>query len=488
MPRRASVRPRRPQTCAYRWKRRFRNAATQRSRSRPSRRTLEIKRDVFRKLGAALSPGALRGDQHVVAFGRRSGRRRAEPRARRRHAFFQSRLADEARRDRARRTDLRRSGRSGVQLRRAHRQDAGRRGRYARVHRQPRRASVLPAVHARARARRRLRRGTRRAGPSRRFSHGAVRADGSRSVSTSTWRQPSRSTSARTRPGWRRWRYSARWWAQDAWGERAARDSTSIARDRRSASIRRSRRPATSATPQEQVAIVGFGGIADEIAELRRADTTRTAGASRTTTLARRDIAGRDDRLRRRRRIERSQHASSPNSIRSWARRRSSSSMRTRPTSTRALPRCAIPSASSATAFSARWRASAPWRSSIRKASPTTRSSWPKSSSTCSARASCSSRTCRGSSSGARSDPIVNEAAIAVHEDVASPDDVDTAMRLGTNYPIGPIAWGREIGGARLMRILKRLARHEGEAFAPHRSLWVLRSGRSGRAGRRSRQ
>jgi 3-hydroxybutyryl-CoA dehydrogenase len=69
---------------------------------------------------------------------------------------------------------------------------------------------------------------------------------------------------------------------------------------------------------------------------------------------------------------------------------------------------------------------------------------------------------------------IVNEAAIAVHENVASPDDVDSAMRLGANYPIGPIAWGREIGGARLTRILKRLAAAEGEAFAPHRSLWVL--------------
>jgi 3-hydroxybutyryl-CoA dehydrogenase len=69
---------------------------------------------------------------------------------------------------------------------------------------------------------------------------------------------------------------------------------------------------------------------------------------------------------------------------------------------------------------------------------------------------------------------IVNEAAIAVHQNVASPDDVDSAMRLGANYPIGPIAWGREIGGARLTRILKRLAAAEGEAFAPHRSLWVL--------------
>jgi 3-hydroxybutyryl-CoA dehydrogenase len=69
---------------------------------------------------------------------------------------------------------------------------------------------------------------------------------------------------------------------------------------------------------------------------------------------------------------------------------------------------------------------------------------------------------------------IVNEAAIAIHENVASPDDIDDAMRLGANYPIGPIAWGREIGGGRLTRILRRLAEADGEAFAPHRSLWVL--------------
>jgi 3-hydroxybutyryl-CoA dehydrogenase len=69
---------------------------------------------------------------------------------------------------------------------------------------------------------------------------------------------------------------------------------------------------------------------------------------------------------------------------------------------------------------------------------------------------------------------IVNEAVTAVHENVASAQDVDLAMRLGVNYPIGPIAWGREIGGARIARILRRLADAEGEEFAPHRSLWVL--------------
>lgn len=69
---------------------------------------------------------------------------------------------------------------------------------------------------------------------------------------------------------------------------------------------------------------------------------------------------------------------------------------------------------------------------------------------------------------------IINEAVYAVQEEVASPADVDLAMRLGTNYPLGPIAWGREIGGDRVVRILQRLAGAEGAAFSPHRALWVL--------------
>ncbi|MDE2482792.1 MAG: 3-hydroxybutyryl-CoA dehydrogenase [bacterium] len=69
---------------------------------------------------------------------------------------------------------------------------------------------------------------------------------------------------------------------------------------------------------------------------------------------------------------------------------------------------------------------------------------------------------------------IVNEAVIAVQENVATPDDIDLAMRLGVNYPIGPLAWGREIGGARIAQILRRVAKDDGDAFAPHRALWVL--------------
>lgn len=69
---------------------------------------------------------------------------------------------------------------------------------------------------------------------------------------------------------------------------------------------------------------------------------------------------------------------------------------------------------------------------------------------------------------------IVNEAVIAVRDGIASADDVDLAMRLGTNYPLGPIEWGREIGGGRVRRILEGVAAGEGDCFAPDRALWAL--------------
>jgi 3-hydroxybutyryl-CoA dehydrogenase len=40
---------------------------------------------------------------------------------------------------------------------------------------------------------------------------------------------------------------------------------------------------------------------------------------------------------------------------------------------------------------------------------------------------------------------LVNEASFAIAEGVGSPDDVDTAMRAGYNYPRGPLEWADEI-------------------------------------------
>jgi 3-hydroxybutyryl-CoA dehydrogenase len=80
---------------------------------------------------------------------------------------------------------------------------------------------------------------------------------------------------------------------------------------------------------------------------------------------------------------------------------------------------------------------------------------------------------------------IVNEAASAVAEGVASPEAVDTAMRLGTNYPSGPLEWGERIGlphivgtldalhalvpdgRYRVVPLLRSLAEGRGSFFAP---------------------
>lgn len=41
---------------------------------------------------------------------------------------------------------------------------------------------------------------------------------------------------------------------------------------------------------------------------------------------------------------------------------------------------------------------------------------------------------------------IVNEAFCTIEDGTASPADIDTAMKLGTNYPHGPVEWGKKIG------------------------------------------
>jgi 3-hydroxybutyryl-CoA dehydrogenase len=53
---------------------------------------------------------------------------------------------------------------------------------------------------------------------------------------------------------------------------------------------------------------------------------------------------------------------------------------------------------------------------------------------------------------------LVNEAAALVDRGEAAPADVDTAMRLGTNYPLGPLEWGDEIGASKIVAILDELA------------------------------
>jgi 3-hydroxybutyryl-CoA dehydrogenase len=69
---------------------------------------------------------------------------------------------------------------------------------------------------------------------------------------------------------------------------------------------------------------------------------------------------------------------------------------------------------------------------------------------------------------------IVNEAASAVGEGVAAPEAIDTAMRLGANYPSGPLEWGERIGLVRVVRTLDGL--HAAVPDGRYRVVPLLRS------------
>ena len=68
---------------------------------------------------------------------------------------------------------------------------------------------------------------------------------------------------------------------------------------------------------------------------------------------------------------------------------------------------------------------------------------------------------------------IVNEAASAVADGVATPEAIDTAMRLGTNWPDGPLAWGERIGLGPVVHSLDAL--HAGVPDGRYRVTPLLR-------------
>jgi 3-hydroxybutyryl-CoA dehydrogenase len=62
---------------------------------------------------------------------------------------------------------------------------------------------------------------------------------------------------------------------------------------------------------------------------------------------------------------------------------------------------------------------------------------------------------------------IANETAFALEEGVASPADMDTAMRLGLNWPLGPLGLAEKIGSGPAVELLTELERERGAAYAP---------------------
>ncbi|MDQ4078806.1 MAG: 3-hydroxyacyl-CoA dehydrogenase family protein [Chloroflexota bacterium] len=57
---------------------------------------------------------------------------------------------------------------------------------------------------------------------------------------------------------------------------------------------------------------------------------------------------------------------------------------------------------------------------------------------------------------------LINEAAFTLMERVATPEDIDRAMQLGTNYPRGPLAWADLIRAEQIVAILEALGNEFG--------------------------
>ena len=70
---------------------------------------------------------------------------------------------------------------------------------------------------------------------------------------------------------------------------------------------------------------------------------------------------------------------------------------------------------------------------------------------------------------------LANEAAEAVYHGIANADDVDAAMKLGVNYPLGPMAWGSRVGWLWVLQVLCHLQQaYREDRYRP--SVWVQRT------------
>jgi len=58
---------------------------------------------------------------------------------------------------------------------------------------------------------------------------------------------------------------------------------------------------------------------------------------------------------------------------------------------------------------------------------------------------------------------IINEAARSLEEGVATAEEIDVAMRLGVNYPQGPLRWADQIGLDEVLAVLEGLQHETGD-------------------------
>ncbi len=81
--------------------------------------------------------------------------------------------------------------------------------------------------------------------------------------------------------------------------------------------------------------------------------------------------------------------------------------------------------------------------------------------------------------------PMINEAVYCLMEGVAGPEDVDTAMKLGTNHPMGPLELADLVGLDVCLQVMEVL--HEGLGDDKYRPCPLLKCYvAAGRLGRKS--
>jgi 3-hydroxybutyryl-CoA dehydrogenase len=52
---------------------------------------------------------------------------------------------------------------------------------------------------------------------------------------------------------------------------------------------------------------------------------------------------------------------------------------------------------------------------------------------------------------------VVNLACEIAQQRIASPQDIDDAVRIGLGYPKGPLSWGDSLGAGKILTILTRI-------------------------------
>jgi 3-hydroxybutyryl-CoA dehydrogenase len=72
---------------------------------------------------------------------------------------------------------------------------------------------------------------------------------------------------------------------------------------------------------------------------------------------------------------------------------------------------------------------------------------------------------------------IANEAYRAAGDGVATPDDIDRAMRLGANHPFGPFEWVERTGVHEVVVMLDALSDEDADTFRP--ALPLLRAAKA---------